>query len=101
MPSTFEIPRRREHHCAPCEFHKCVAALMGGPGNVWRDYNCMHPEAFDDTVREPLPPEKELIRQRLIGRLLEHGRSIGRTERQPDWCPLRKPHPDNRTKQIG
>lgn len=90
MPSTFEIPRRRERHCAPCEFHKMTAAMMGGPGNVWREYVCMHPEAFDDMVREPLLPEKETVRQRLIGAMLEHGRSIGRTERQPDWCPLRR-----------
>lgn len=63
---------------------------MGGPGNVWRDYNCMHPRAFDDMDRKPLvDPEKEKARQRLIGRLLEDGRHIGRTEEQPDWCPLK------------
>lgn len=80
MPTTYTIPSYVKRTCYPCEHHKMVNALFGGPGNVWREFNCMHPEAFD--------PEREKIRQRLIGQMLEHGRSIGRTDRQPDWCPL-------------
>lgn len=91
MPSEHTIPSRRERLCEPCEFHKMVNAMFGGPGNVWRDYNCMHPEAFDDLNDGPMAdPEKEKLRQRIIGRMLADGRSIGKTERQPDWCPLRR-----------
>lgn len=71
-----------------------IAAMMGGPGNVWREYNCMHPEAFDDDKIAPFAdPEKEKIRQRIIGSCLKEGRHIGRTEHQPDWCPLRRQSP--------
>lgn len=49
----------------------------------------MHPEAFDDLDNVKVrTPEGEKLRQRLIGRLLKDGRAIGKTERQPDWCPL-------------
>lgn len=71
-----------------------VNAMFGGPGNVWRDYNCMHPQAFDDLDAPLADPAKEQLRQRIIGRMQADGRSIGKTENQPDWCPLRR-EPDN------
>lgn len=52
----------------------------------------MHPQAFDDLDNGTLDnPDKEKTRQRLIGMMLEHGRDIGKTEEQPNWCPLRNP----------
>lgn len=95
MPRTFTVPARMERVCEPCEFHKCVGSMHVriGPGG-WREYNCMHPDAYNDTDSPALhDPEKEKIRQRLIGRLLKEGRHIGRTERQPTWCPLKRETP--------
>lgn len=91
MPSTYNIPSRQERHCEPCEFHKMFSAMFGGPGNVWRDYNCVHPEAYDD-IHEPLSDDPKIAAKQgeLRARLLEHGRHIGKTELQPDWCPLRR-----------
>ena len=62
--------------------------VRSGEGG-YREYACMHPASYDDIERPALDPEKEKIRQRLIGRLLADGRHIGKTELQPDWCPLR------------
>lgn len=91
MPTTFNIPSRRERHCEPCEYHKLTGALYtrlpdcGG----YRQYACMHPMAFDAGV--PMAdPAKEAAKQRIIGRLMKEGRDIGKTEKQPDWCPLRR-----------
>lgn len=89
MPSTINIPSRCERLCRPCPHHKMVGAMYGSDFS-WQDYNCMHPDAFDDD-REPLAdPEKEKIRQRLIGCMAKDGRHIGKTELQPDWCPLKR-----------
>lgn len=66
-----------------------VAAKMGGPGNVWREYVCMHPDMFHDMALS----DDQKVRDKQLemrGRLKEHGRHIGRTELQPDWCPLRR-----------
>ncbi len=89
MPSTHEIPAHRERYCEPCEFHKMFSAMMGGPGNVWRDYDCMHPEAHNF---KPLSDDPNIAAKQgeLRARLREHGRHIGKTELQPDWCPLRR-----------
>lgn len=90
MPSTYQIAARTETQCEPCKYHKCVNAFYGAD-HSWRDYNCMHPKAFDGTETEPLnDAEKEQVRQRLIGRLLEDGRHIGKTEQIPSWCPLKR-----------
>lgn len=89
MPTELKIPAQTERHCAPCKYHKMTAALMGGPGNVWRQYACMHQDAFGDMKLS----DDQAIRDKQIelrGRLLEHGRDIGKTERQPEWCPLRR-----------
>ena len=63
--------------------------MRGGPGNVWDDYNCMHPEAYDDMplAADQATRDKQL---EIRGRLKAHGRHIGKTEKQPDWCPLRR-----------
>jgi hypothetical protein len=90
MPHTYKVQAHTVHLCAPCEFHKRTAALYtrlpdcGG----YVQYACMHPKAFDAGV-PCADPEKEAAKQRIIGRLMEHGRDIGKTEEQPDWCPLR------------
>lgn len=88
MPSERTIPARRERLCEPCEYHKQTAAMMGGPGNVWRRYSCMHPDAFGDMKLSEDRAKRDKQMQ-LRGRLLEHGRDIGKTESQPSWCPLR------------
>lgn len=100
MPSKFTIPARTKRHCEPCEFHKCTAALMGGPGNVWRQYSCMHPEAFNDS---PLS-EDQAVRDKQIEirtSLLQYGRNIGKTESQPPWCPLLREQDSPKEKGKG
>ncbi len=95
MPTKFEIPSRRVTHCAPCEFHKLTGSLhvRCGEGS-WRQYSCMNPQAFDDLDNVPQKdPEKEKLRQRMIGMMLTYGRDIGKTEEQPEWCPLRRENP--------
>ena len=90
MPTTLNIPSRTERHCAPCEFHKLIGCLhvRSGPGG-YREYSCKHPAAY-----EPLPTNTPVEEARAIGRietLLEReGRYIGRTEKQPGWCPLKR-----------
>lgn len=90
MPTKFTIPEHRGTQCAPCEFHKCFNAFYGSD-HSWRDYNCMHPEAFDD-IQEPLSSDPKIAAKQgaLRAALLEHGRHIGKTEEQPAWCPLRR-----------
>lgn len=93
MPTKFEIPAHREVRCEPCEFHKCFNAFYGSD-HSWRDYNCMHPQAYDE-VREPLSgdPKVAELQGQIRARLMEHGRHIGKTEKQPDWCPLKRQAP--------
>ncbi len=71
MPTTFEIPARKEHRCAPCEFHECTGSLFvrSGEGS-WKQYECRHPGVL----------------VQFAGTIV--GRNIGKTEKQPDWCPL-------------
>ena len=89
MPSEFNIPSRRERHCEPCEFHKLTAALMGQPGNTWRQYGCAHPDAYEfgPLAADPAVAAKQ---GELRARIRQHPRNIGKTEKQPDWCPLRR-----------
>ena len=78
MPTELNIPAKTEHRCSPCEYHKCIGALCvrQGPGG-YREYVCQHPDANDE-----LTP---------LGRsLFGAGKYIGKTEKQPDWCPLRR-----------
>jgi hypothetical protein len=89
MPTTIKIPARVESHCEPCEYHKLIGSfhVRIGPGG-WREYTCVHPEAF-----EPLPPTTDPELAQAVERLrakLNEGRYIGKTERQPEWCPLRR-----------
>ena len=89
MPTKHNIPSRIENHCEPCEFHKCTGSLHVriGPGG-WREYSCTHPKAF-----EPLPPQTDPEKARMYGRLeamQKDGRNIGKTENQPEWCPLKR-----------
>jgi hypothetical protein len=78
MPTTLNIPSRIERRCEPCEHHKCIGSfhVRSGEGS-WREYVCQHPAADDE-----LTP---------AGRaLFGAGKYIGKTEKQPDWCPLRQ-----------
>ena len=88
MPTKFNIPSRVEHHCSPCEFHVCTSSfhVRSGEGS-WREYSCKHPDA-----PEPLPEggKHHNILVRILARELEEGRPIGRTELQPQWCPLKR-----------
>lgn len=86
MPTTINIPACRERHCEPCEFHKMTAALhVRSGGGGYRRYSCTHPEAF-----EPLhltdDPEKNRIIEKL--KAMQTERDIGKTDLQPNWCPL-------------
>lgn len=78
MPTELHLPPRTEHRCAPCEHHKRIASfhVRSGPGS-WVEYVCQHPQADDE-----LTP---------AGRaLFGAGKYIGKTEKQPEWCPLRQ-----------
>lgn len=57
--------------------------------NTWRDYNCMHPDAFGDMDLSD-DPRIAAKQGELRAILTEHGRHIGKTELQPDWCPLKR-----------
>ena len=73
-----------ERRCEPCEHHKCMGSfhVRSGEGS-WREYVCQHPAADDE-----LTP---------AGRaLFGAGKYIGKTKKQPDWCPLRQ----SQNKQI-
>jgi len=77
MPTKFEIPAKQETHCEPCEHHKCTGALytrMPGCG-AYREYECRHPSLLH-----------------VIGSA-QYGRMIGKTEKQPEWCPLKTKQP--------
>lgn len=88
MPSKYTIPAHERRVCEPCEFHRCIRAKFaeGGPG-TWREYLCTHPEAFERTG-DPARDELSAIENAIDG-----GRFIGRTEKQPDWCPLLRAQP--------
>ncbi len=80
MPSTLKIPSRTENHCEPCEFHKRTGALFVRIGEgSWVRYSCTHPEAFK--------PHEVFPRSMF---LMQEGRDIGKTDKQPDWCPLKR-----------
>lgn len=85
MPSTLNIPARTEHRCSPCEFHKLVGAFHARSGNgSWREYICTHPQS-------ERRPEDKKYRELCEALESQHsGRWIGKTEKQPDWCPLRR-----------
>jgi len=72
-----------------CEYHTCVGAfhVRSGSGG-WREYACMHPQAWEPVAGDS--PELAETRGRL--RQMEanmngRGRLIGRTELAPNWCP--------------
>lgn len=48
----------------------------------------MHPDAFDDVL--PLSEDPKIRDKQIELRAYakEHGRDIGRTDKQPSWCPL-------------
>lgn len=94
MPTTLNIPSRRERHCEPCEHLKSNGGMRGGPGNVWDLWCCMHPEANNSTPLsdDPKVRDKQI---ELRARGAELGRFIGKSSfaKQPDWCPLLREQP--------
>jgi hypothetical protein len=89
MPSEQQIPQQSYTVCEPCEFHKMTSALYGQPGNTWRQYGCTHPEAYEF---EPLSNDPAIaVKQgELREGIRRHPRDIGKTEKQPSWCPLKR-----------
>ena len=92
MPTKIEIPRRVETHCQPCLYHKLTSSfhVRSGPGS-YREYACEHPDAFlfrhDGTEIDIKTRDLQAEIQRLQER---EGRYIGKTENQPNWCPLKR-----------
>lgn len=78
MPSEHQIPARTERRCEPCEYHKLIGAfhVRSGRGS-YREYMCNHPDMNEGLT--------EAARALFGG-----GKYIGKTEKQPDWCPLRR-----------
>lgn len=97
MPSIRQIPARIEKLCEPCEYHKRINAFYGH-SHSWADYNCMHPDAFEE-IPPLADPEKEKIRLKLLEDAQKYGRHIGRTELQPDFCPLERKDEAGNNKQ--
>lgn len=91
MPTTLNIPARTEHRCSPCEFHKCVGSfhVRSGPGS-WREYNCMNPDAVPSGPVSKANQEHADLIMKIRAHDRIEGRWIGKTEKQPDWCPLKR-----------
>lgn len=86
MPHTVHFPAHTKIHCEPCAHHKCTGSFLPRIGEGgWHHYICTHPEAY---ARSSDPGVNEV---HAAWRALEGGRTIGRTEEQPDWCPLLRP----------
>jgi len=92
MPTKQTIPARTETICRPCQYHKVVGSFRGHD-TAWDDCNCLHPHAYDDVDCILTPGERSevaAVRKELDAITQREGRSIGRTERQPEWCPLKR-----------
>lgn len=84
MPTTIRIEPQTRRICAPCKHHKCVGMLHIRTGGGYREYVCEHPQAFE-------PTEDVVLAQLNAHNLaMDEGRYIGKTEQQPDWCPLNR-----------
>lgn len=88
MPTTLNIPARHERHCEPCEHLKRENMLCSRLNGISCDYVCHHPEAHE-WGKTPTDPKKAELMGQLRARLTESGRMIGRSDRQPQWCPMR------------
>lgn len=87
MPTQFKIPARTERHCEPCEFLKQSNMICSRLDGIKCDYDCTHPKCYDDLPLsdDPLTRGKqEAMREQNA----KAGRFIGRTDKQPAWCPL-------------
>jgi hypothetical protein len=86
MPHEFTIPAVLKRVCEPCEFHQCTGKLCGPPGGIsWAQFQCTHPDAFEKSDDDRV----NVMQARHF--TIWGGRDIGRTEDQPEWCPLRRP----------
>ena len=91
MPSIHTIPQRLEKRCEPCQYHKRASAFYGSD-HSWHEYKCTHPNALDELAlpEDPVRRNTILVMRARVDGLLGLGRHIGRTEKQPDWCPLNR-----------
>lgn len=89
MPTTINIPARRERKCEPCEHLRRQNILCSRLHGISCDYACGHPEAFGPDPRLEDPAKAKLYGE-LVAHLKESGRVIGRNDKQPEWCPLRR-----------
>lgn len=67
MPTTNNIPARVERRCEPCEHLNKFNMICSRLNGISCDYACNHPSL--------------------------EWRLIGRSDKQPDWCPLRQEKP--------
>lgn len=85
-----EVRERRYSVCEPCEYHHRVNAFYGSH-HSWTDWECRHPKADEALVlHSDLTPAQNKVLQDIDDLTKREGRWIGRTEKQPEWCPLRK-----------
>ncbi len=92
MPTTHNLRARTETHCEPCEFHKLTAAfhVRSGEGS-WMRYGCLHPEAYQfGPMPTGISPDRLELLLQTDELLKREGRDIGKTELQPQWCPLKR-----------
>lgn len=77
--------------CEPCQYHECIGqfCVRQGPGG-WREFVCKHPKANESLFTVENKAATALLK-RLDKILNRDGRYIGKTDKQPDWCPLEKP----------
>ena len=89
MPSTIQIPARTERHCCPCEHLSTKNIYHSREHGTICDYVCFHPEANSDGD-DPNETDPVLLEARahLMELARKYGRDIGKTDRQPKWCPL-------------
>lgn len=86
MPQLIKFPGRTEAHCEPCEFHNCTGEfhVHCGEGG-WREYACGHPDAHEISS----DPWIANIQGKMAA-FSPGGRAIGKTDKQPEWCPLKR-----------
>ena len=62
----------------------CVRSGHGG----YREYACTHPDAYPKG--EAVPSRVTAIAAEVDAVVRRNGRPIGKTEVQPQWCPLKR-----------
>lgn len=89
-PKTITFAAGRSTICGDCKHHVCVASfhVRSGLGS-WREYACMHPEAWEPVASDTPAVAEARGRLRQMEADNNHGgRLIGRTDAAPAWCPF-------------